>query len=253
MGDAGGAGKHAAFIAALYDEQNAGIRELCSQPLLLSMICLAYEEGGGFPANRLELYESALNALLVKWDSTRNIQRDRLLPEEVIYRDLTFRQKARFLAEIATAAFEKGEYYFERRRLSRDIETFLARMPGIQGEVDGDIVLDAIVAQHGIFAERARDIFAFSHLTFQEYFTARYIAENEARRTTRRMMAHLTDRRWREVFLLTAGQLEDDFIVELRAAIDGLVEGDATLVELLRWADARSLAARAPDRNRPAL
>jgi predicted NACHT family NTPase len=39
-------------------------------------------------------------------------------------------------------------------------------------------MLKAIEAQHGILIERARGIFSFSYLAFQEYFTARKIAAN---------------------------------------------------------------------------
>jgi hypothetical protein len=76
-------------------------------------------------------------------------------------------------------------------------------------EIDGEIVLRAIVAQHGLFLERARDIYSFAHLTFQEYFTARYVVENEARGTLPRLIEHYDDFRYREVFLLTAAQLPD--------------------------------------------
>ena len=38
-------------------------------------------------------------------------------------------------------------------------------------------VLKAIEAQHGIFSQRAQRIYSFAHLTFQEYFTAQYIAD----------------------------------------------------------------------------
>lgn len=46
-------------------------------------------------------------------------------------------------------------------------------------------------------------------MTFQEYFTAQYYAENEARGTLAQLVKHFADSRWREVILLTVAQLPD--------------------------------------------
>jgi len=47
--------------------------------------------------------------------------------------------------------------------------------------------------------------FAFSHITFQEYFVARYIyTHNQVRQL---VSNYLSDRRWQEVFLLLAGMM----------------------------------------------
>jgi predicted NACHT family NTPase len=55
-------------------EAYPGLMELATNPLLLTLLCLVYEEGGGFPANRSELYKAGLNVLLKKWDAKRNIR-----------------------------------------------------------------------------------------------------------------------------------------------------------------------------------
>ncbi|MEO1672940.1 MAG: NACHT domain-containing protein, partial [Cyanobacteria bacterium J06631_2] len=59
-------------------ENEPPIKELVSNPLLLTLLCISFEELGDFPANRKELYEEGINALLRKWDSTRGIQRDKV-------------------------------------------------------------------------------------------------------------------------------------------------------------------------------
>ena len=45
-------------------------------------------------------------------------------------------------------------------------------------DIDAEAVLQEIIAQHGIFAQQAHRLFSFSHLTFQEYYAARYIVDN---------------------------------------------------------------------------
>jgi predicted NACHT family NTPase len=78
-------------------------------------------------------------------------------------------------------------------------------------------VLKAIEAQHGIFVERARGIYSFSHLTFQEYFTAKYIVENAGKRSLERLVSsYLFKPHWREVILNTAGIVQEaDHLLKL--------------------------------------
>ncbi|MBX2998022.1 MAG: NACHT domain-containing protein [Caldilineaceae bacterium] len=244
--------KYAAFVAELEKTDHQGLRELCNVPLLLSMLCLYFDDAMTFPGRRAELYEDALDALLRKWDSSRQIQRDS------IYQSLSHKRKQQMLAHIATPAFEKGEYYFTTRRLTDDLSAYLSRLPGAptDADIDGEAVLRAIEAQHGVLVERARNIHSFSHLSFQEYFAARYIAENEARGATGRLIRdHLTDRRWREIFLLTVSMLDnaDDFMKHMRTAVDHLIAGDAEIVAMLQWADKKATLSQQSDERSSAV
>jgi predicted NACHT family NTPase len=69
--------------------------------------------------------------------------------------------------------------------------------------LDGEAVLDAIAVQQGILVKRAEDTYSFSYLTLQEYLTAQYIDDHQQIELL--VHQHLTDERWREVFLLVAG------------------------------------------------
>ena len=66
-----------------------------------------------------------------------------------------------------------------------------------------------IVAQHGIFAEQARGLFSFAHLTFQEYFAARYIADSAGSEPLDTLLATSGDDKWHEVSPATASLLAD--------------------------------------------
>ncbi len=208
--------------------ENKPVRELAQVPLLLSMLCLTYEELGEFPLNRSEIYEEAMRALLVKWDSSRNIRRDE------VYKQLSLKRKQDMLAHLAYETFRRGDYFLEERPLVRQIEGYLAGVPGLE-EPDGHVALQAMEAQHGILVERAVRIHSFAHLTFQEYFAASYIADNEARGTLDELMRHVGDPRWDEVFLLVAARLPDatEFVQLYRAALDRLIASDPQLVSCL--------------------
>jgi predicted NACHT family NTPase len=63
------------FLTEFSKENHSGLRDLGRTPLLLSLLCLNYEETQTFPARRVEIYEEAIDALLKKWDSSRHIIR----------------------------------------------------------------------------------------------------------------------------------------------------------------------------------
>ncbi|MCO5204337.1 MAG: NACHT domain-containing protein [Anaerolineae bacterium] len=148
------------------DDANKMLRELAQVPLLLTLLCLVYEERNEFPPNRAEIYEEATRALLSKWDAGRNIRRD---TDHSPYEKLTLKGKQDLLAYLAARTFEDGEYLVPRRKLAQLIEAYLDGAPGID-DADGEIIVREIAAQHGLLVERTRDIWSFSHLTLQEYF-----------------------------------------------------------------------------------
>ena len=198
------------------------IRELASIPLLLALLCLAFDETLSFPPNKAELYKEAITTLLKKWDTTRRIKREEL------YRNFSTGRKETMLSQLAFEFFEKGQYFFKQHVLENQIIEFIKHLPEVNEsslELDGNIVLKSIEAQHGLLVERAKGIYSFSHLTFQEYFTAKYIIDNAAKGAIRDLInKHITDPRWYEVFLIVAGMLPkgDEFILLMKHKIDSL-------------------------------
>ena len=220
----------------LKDEETKAVRELAQVPLLLSLICVVFEETGEIPARRHELYEEATDALLVEWDASRLIARD------PIYEGLSFDHKKGLLAHIAFKTFEKGDYFLPEKEVISLIEAYLKLILGLE-KTDGKKILQAMEAQHGIFVERARRIHSFSHLTLQEYFAAQYIVDNEKRGMVTQLMTHVGDDRWREVFKLTAGMLDNatEFFKQFLSAVMGKVADDPQLRALLQWAVQQSI------------
>ncbi len=224
------------FLEEFAKEEHKGLRELAQTPLLLTLLCWVFDERMHFPQKRVDLYEEAIDLLLKQWDRSRKIERDD------IYRKLSPKRKHQMLARIAAESFERNEYFFPQDKLAKRITRYLQKLPpaDFDEDIDGEAVLKAIEAQHGLLVERAHKIYSFSPLTFQEYFTARYIAEDASKGTLARVIEqHLSDDRWREVFLLIASLLPnaDTFFNLMRETIDDLIRGDERFVELLRWAN----------------
>ena len=99
------------FLARL--ETNEPIKELASSPLLLTLLCISFEELEDFPANRARLYEEGLDILLTKWDAKRGITRDE------IYKKLWVKRKKDLLSQIARDTFAEGEYFFKQYKVER--------------------------------------------------------------------------------------------------------------------------------------
>jgi hypothetical protein len=193
--------KRALFLSELEKPESKGLRELARVPLLLALLCLAFEDTLRLSQRRVELYEEALNVLLKKWDVGRNIRRDE------IYRELSLKRKKQMLSQVAVETFNRSEYFIPRRTLADGFERYLSRIPDVSVSIDGEVVIDAIIAQHGLFLEQAHHIYTFAHLTFQEYFTANYVVENEARGTLGRLVPNFADSRFREAFVMVAARL----------------------------------------------
>lgn len=348
-------GKHF-FTEFNRNSYNRRLYELARNPLLLTLLCIAFQETLSFPARRAEIYEEALDALLKKWDASRGIKR------EEIYQNLSVGRKRQMFAKIAITTFEEKEYLFSKKRLGmliteylrslpkndgislQDMKTFsipelpfnlreeiirlLSSLPNVhdnnalraliynagldeqlqtqitfslppiqffqihvpliykyglltdgrnpikavlesakayvgqQGrehcstlihqldsilnntytnpqhmnklDIDSDAIIEEIEAQHGIFIERAQNIYSFSHLTFQEYYTAKYITDDvtcDALKTS--IDLYFDQESWREVFLLTAEMLANAdafFNISIDKINDHILQ-----FEQLRW------------------
>jgi predicted NACHT family NTPase len=216
------------FVEKIQSDES--IRELATNPLLLTLLCLVFEDSGDFPNSRAELYQIGIDALLKNWDITRNIYRDN------VSRELSLKRKQDLLSKIALTTFRSGKYFFKKRELEYHISDYIKNLPNQKTslenlEIDSEEILSSIKAHHGLFIERASGIYSFSHLTFQEYFTARKIvcdcnpsSKNDL--VLQELIDHLFEKNWREVFLLTTELLDnaDIFLKKIKEKIDFVLE-----------------------------
>lgn len=206
---------------------NKPIQELATNPLLLTLLCLVFGEAADFPSNRSELYKEGLDVLLKKWDAKRNIERDQ------VYKKLSLKRKEDLLSQLAFQAFERGGYFFKQKVVEQKIIDYIRNFPEANEDeealqLDSEAVLKSIEAQHGLLVERARGIYSFSHLTFQEYFTAKQITSptSQLPAALSRLAAHVAETRYREIFLLTLGMLPevDELLQLMKQQTDQLMD-----------------------------
>ncbi len=220
------------FFEQLQRHENQPIRELVVSPLLLSLVCSVFQERSSFPSNRAKLYKAALDILLGRWDQARGIHRD------TTYQQLSSAQKIQLMGKIAATTFEQGCFYFEKQDVLRIIAEYLSTFPNVNSDPEvlwqaSEAVLGSIVLQHGLLVERARDVYSFSHLTFQEYLTARKIVAtsnaSELQEALVNLASHVCDAQWREVLLLTSSMLPDamDLMQPIQTHVQGLAQTDS--------------------------
>ncbi len=236
-----GKAKASEFIQKLEMPENQQILELANTPILLNLICLVFQFLGDFPTLRSELYKQALELLLVRWDEAKRIQRDE------VYRNLSLLHKIKLLSRVAAITFTQEDYFFSATKIQQFIADYLHELSHTSTntealQLDSTVVLKSIEVQHGLLLEQARGIYSFSHLTFQEYLTAREIVSNTNSQILQKFVTHVGEKRWREVFSLAAGMMQpaDDLLLLMKQEIDKLATSNQKLQDFLVWLNQKS-------------
>lgn len=207
-------------------------KELARNPLLLTLLCMVYDNSQNFPRNRADLYEKALSIFLEEWVAEKRVRR-----EESISQYLDIAAEKRMLSEIAARNFEENRLFFTKDELIDQIQEFGKGDANTPPAFNASKILETILVDQGLFIERVRGSYSFSHLTFQEYLTANYIV-----RDTRSIQAlvsdHLHNEQWREIFLLTAGRMHiaDDLLEAMESEVAKCINTDALKI-LLEWTE----------------
>ncbi|HEY9665176.1 MAG TPA: NACHT domain-containing NTPase [Coleofasciculaceae cyanobacterium] len=241
--------KASEFITQLGQPENQRIRELSLTPLLLNLACVVFQAKGAFPSQRSKFYEEGIELLLVYWDETKGIKRDAAY-------QISFAQKIQLLNYLGFITFERGDYFFEQRKIQNDIANYLlgssrnGKPNPVTLQLMSESILKSIECQDGLLVERSRRIYSFSHLTVQEYFTARYVTTGHLEEALgsvflQRLVRHIAEKRWRKVFLLVTEMLScaDELLLQMKQHIDQFIAIDEKLQQFLRWVNQKSQSA----------
>ncbi len=220
-------------------KKNPALNELKVTPVLLSLMCLVLQDAGELPSQAALLYRKGIRLLLEKWNDRKEISGWEI--GEEVYRKLDPKKKEALLTEIAARKFENpGNFVlFEQQDLAQQIANFLKLADAREGEA----VLKAIEAQHGLLVERADELWSFSHLTFQEHFTLQWLTQLSPEQLAKK----IANRQWQEVVKqLVQSQPADRLLRLIKQAIDYSISHDAKLQGFLTWVQKKSEAVNAP-------
>lgn len=186
------------------------IANLARNPLMLSAICLVnYFEGGHLPQDRALLYKLCVEGLLHHWDQRRSIRSE-----------FGFDEKLRVCREVALAMQADDRAECEAAGVQATFEAVL------DNQTRARRLLEHVRYRTGLLLERRAGVFAFAHLTFQEYLAARAVHEgNRLGVDPERLVAQHEDGRWREVIALYCGLAPAP---AARRVIEGLIAQQVT-------------------------
>ncbi len=219
--------------------------------LLLTMLDLVFEETSEFPLNNSQFYSDGVEILLKQWDSKYDTERSE------IYKKISLQSKQDLLSYIALKTFINGDYFFTQQVVEEYISNYITNLPDAttnpqEVQLNSKAVLKSIEAQHGVVVQQSKGIYSFSDLALHEYFTAREIVNSptpqQLEQALQNSVDHLTENRWREVFLLLAGMLRNaDYLLNLlKHQANELVAKDEILLHFLNWNTQKSVAIKAP-------
>src|SRR6266566_7561429 len=176
------------------------LQTMAANPLLLTLIMLAYEDRPLLPERRAELYQICIETVLAKWEARRGIQREWEFKTE---------QKHQLLKVIAWHFHGKRQRFFTEHDLLQVIAEFLPAI-NLPAERNNDI-LQEIESEQGVLQEQAAGWHGFLHVTLQEYFAAEYINDHVEARfiAPAELLRHRADAWWEEVLLLYMGITPD--------------------------------------------
>ena len=201
------------------------LRELASNPLILSLICLVHKQRKDLPRGRAALYRDCLDILLELWDRIDKDEFDQQYPG--------IEQKKRMLRHIAYRMHTNGLREIDRKTLEAWALEFLPHLKETMTAAD---IVHQIEVRSGVMAERSIDKLAFSHQTLQEFLVVEYFLHE---RNGNIALDTITDwASWREPILLMCGMknepmlfLKELYTLQPLLALSGIAEADPTKLD----------------------
>jgi hypothetical protein len=189
------------LIAEIYNEARPAIRELATNPLLVTILATVYWADGQLPDQRAGVYDRVVENLLRIWLQREECRAHSLTREEL-------------LAALEPLAAEMQENTSSNgliglARIGELVEGPLAHLRGMSPtdrrfRPVRDTLLATIRKHVGLLAEQSTDNYAFFHRTFQEFLAARHLLADR-QKASDKISERLDDPLWREPLLLALG------------------------------------------------
>ena len=180
--------------------QNTTLREISSNPLLLTLLAVLYSYGSGqLPRGRDQIFGEVVALLLDRWETAKGvtgldesnapfqfIARDRLLValEQLAFNSI--RAEASTLKD--TAEISQGDLISALMKVSDKRE-------------NPALLLEFIRDRTGILSEVSPGLYRFPHRTIQEYLAACHLAKNDFPEALCELVGD-DPIRWQDIFLL---------------------------------------------------
>ncbi|GIG61183.1 hypothetical protein Lfu02_55550 [Longispora fulva] len=199
-------------LARDFLRESVGVRDLCANPLMLSLLCTLYSSTHYIPRNRPEIYERCAELLFVTWDRSRDI--------EVPHKYSAFVRPT--VQRLAWQLFTDpaGRQVLPRAELSRSLAAHLSERrfedpdEALQAAED---FLDFCAGRAWVLTDmgvdRAQPQYGFVHRTFLEYFAASQLvkAKPDPAAVWEQLRTRMGDGTWSVVAQLAVQILDRSF------------------------------------------
>jgi 3',5'-cyclic AMP phosphodiesterase CpdA len=195
-------------------EESAAVRDLCRNPLLLTLVALL-NRSGELPRRRHLLYRRAVELMAAQWEANKQLP-----PAEVAFE---FEDKLRYLRELARwMQFEleggRGNLVGHEELLNFTSRFFQEHQgkSADQARRYANLLLSHLRERNYILARIGENRFGFVHKTFLEYLVAESIRSQFAGREIeldeieKLFRSNWRNADWHEVLTLICGMLEED-------------------------------------------
>ncbi|XSG74023.1 NACHT domain-containing protein [Herpetosiphon llansteffanensis] len=196
---------------ALHDSKRQKLRLMAENPLLLNMMIFVLAENGVLPRDRHSLYEQMLVQLLGQWDAKREGQNlgQAIGDERITSQELRNRVLDRICYQAHLHATSKdGRGRIPSRELKLELTEYFDLVKVADPYRAAERCIAYIDQRSGLLQpEDAGSVYAFAHLTLQEYSAGRHLLFYES---IGQVLALRRDDRWREPIFLGVGCLTSE-------------------------------------------
>jgi HEAT repeat protein len=157
---------------------------------MIAIIAIIYEEDRELPQRRADLYKRCVEVLLSKWDVQKRLKNE-----------YTVDKKEFILRKLALHCHSNNKRVMTEKEVMQEMRKYFQQIK-LKNE-DAEPFLDEIWQRSYLLRQISMDRYDFLHLSFQEYFTAFELKEQEDGIST--IIGHLEEPWWEEPILLYAG------------------------------------------------
>jgi HEAT repeat protein len=193
------------------------LKDLATNPLMLTIIALVHRIEAELPHERVKLYDKCITALVETWEQVKRLsledwERPYYRKRRQLLEQLAFWLQTEPLAETGGAG--RAREIAEGDLIAQLVQFLLAdsqlKLDKRSAWEEAEDFVAMAKTRTGLLVERGEGVYSFAHLTFQEYLAAAYI-EYEHVHSIDDIWAviqpHLHEPAWREVILLLLGSL----------------------------------------------
>ncbi|MCI4080795.1 NACHT domain-containing protein [Streptomyces sp. MMS21 TC-5] len=177
------------------------LARLATNPLMCALLCaLNQDRRMQLPRARKELYDAALDMLLVRRDSEREIS-----GIEGVY--LTREEQIALLQRFAYWLIRNGQLEAGRDEAVEMVDEWLDAMPQVRAQGGAEPVFSHLLIRSGLLLEPSPGSVTFVHRTFQDYLAAKAAVES---RDFGVLVKNAHDDTWDDVVRMAVGHARPD-------------------------------------------